>query len=557
MNKQKTNKSLKFVSIITLLILTSLVVSLILLSAVPPISRDALVHHLQIPKLYLQHGSIYELPEFDFSYYPMNLELLYMGALYLGSDVLPKYIHMIFGFGTAYLIYRYLKRRLSSHFALLGSVLFLSIPIIVKLSTTVYVDLGLVFFTTASLFLLFRWIEKGFQTRYLIWAGLCCGLAVGTKYNGLIVLFLLSLSTPMLYLRNRDSRATYAIFAIRAFLIFFLFALLAVSPWFIRNIIWTGNPIYPLYDSFFHPKPLAESLFIDEKIKIHGIFATRHILYGENLVQLFLLPIRIFFEGLDDNPRYFDGQLNPFLLLLPLFAFIRTSVFDKTIKNEKIYLFIFSLLYFLFAFNTNVLRIRYLVPMIPSLVILAMFGLHNIQLQLCKITSNRCLQSIFIFLPVALMLVYDGFYIYKQFQKVEPISYITGQVSRDEYVTKFRPEYKIMQYCNNNLPKSTKILCIFLGRRGYYLERDHVFDDNNNKYLFLSWLREGQINTTQLSNHLKHEGITHIILRSDLLSSWLQQNLSTDKQQFFVNFVNNNLVLLTSHLNYSLYKINN
>ncbi|MCI5119690.1 MAG: phospholipid carrier-dependent glycosyltransferase, partial [Candidatus Electrothrix sp. AUS4] len=172
-------------------LLAGLLLSLALLACTPPFSRDALIHHLQIPKLYLQHGGIYEIPELIFSYYPMNLDLLYLWALWLGSDILAKYIHIFFGLGTALLLYRHLKKRLSTIYGLLGALFFLSIPIIVKLSITVYVDLGLIFFTTASLLLLFRWLETK-RSRDLLFAGICCGLGIGTKYNGLLVLFLLT-----------------------------------------------------------------------------------------------------------------------------------------------------------------------------------------------------------------------------------------------------------------------------------------------------------------------------------------------------------------------------
>ena len=34
----------------------------IILNLTPPISRDALIHHLAIPKLWLKHGGFYEIP---------------------------------------------------------------------------------------------------------------------------------------------------------------------------------------------------------------------------------------------------------------------------------------------------------------------------------------------------------------------------------------------------------------------------------------------------------------------------------------------------------------
>ena len=121
-------------------LILSVVVSIGILGSVPPVDRDSLTHHLYVPKLYLKHGGIYEIPAVEFSYYPMNLELLYTAALYFCNDIFPKYIHFAFALLTAWLIFRYLKYRLNTLYALYGVLLFLSIPIIVKLSITAYVD---------------------------------------------------------------------------------------------------------------------------------------------------------------------------------------------------------------------------------------------------------------------------------------------------------------------------------------------------------------------------------------------------------------------------------
>ncbi|MBU4463422.1 MAG: hypothetical protein KKB05_05715 [Proteobacteria bacterium] len=39
--------------------------------------------------------------------------------------------------------------------------------------------------------------------------------------------------------------------ALKSGAVFFAIALLVVSPWFIKNYILTGNPIYPLFDQVF------------------------------------------------------------------------------------------------------------------------------------------------------------------------------------------------------------------------------------------------------------------------------------------------------------------
>ncbi|MDJ0810557.1 MAG: phospholipid carrier-dependent glycosyltransferase, partial [Desulfobacterales bacterium] len=182
-------KTLPFLLLASLMILVLLIVAM---ASVPPVSRDALTHHLAVPRLYLEHGGIYETPDIIAAYNPMNLDLLYVLPLLWANDIAPKYIHFLFALATGVLIYGHLRRRLSPSYGMIAVLLFLSLPVIIKLSITVYVDLGLVFFSTAALLGLVKWKESNWQTRYLLLAALCCGLALGTKYNGLVVLMLMS-----------------------------------------------------------------------------------------------------------------------------------------------------------------------------------------------------------------------------------------------------------------------------------------------------------------------------------------------------------------------------
>jgi hypothetical protein len=529
--------------------------SLLVLSWVPPISRDALIHHLAIPKLYLLQGGIFEIPDLIFSYYPMNLDLLYMIPLALDHDIIPKYIHMAFGLATALLLHRYLINRLPAIYAYLGTLFFLSIPIIVKLSITVYVDLGLTFFTTASILLLFQWIEKNCQTRYLIWSGICCGLAIGTKYNGLLILFLLAFFIPILYSRARHEKDKFSVAAFRASMLFCFCALLVASPWLIRNAVWTGNPIYPLYNGLFNPSEVSNTIAATTDNTIRGVFATRHVLYGESLWQLLLLPVRIFFEGMDNDPRYFDGRLNPFLLLLPMLAFLRGPKLSQQLRIEKTTLLVFCFFYFLFAFNTGVLRIRYLVPMVPFLVILAMFGLHNIETYTKNFLCNRYIQVTVWLLPIFLMLSLNGMYIFQQFQYVAPLSYISGHLSRDEYLIKYLPEYKVMQYVNKGLPKSSKILCLFMGWRGYYLEREHIFDSPDNSKWLIGWLNEIDVNANIILQRLNKNGISHLLIRRDLFNEWAQK-ANTTQPNIGKILAQNLFSPIAEYQNYTLYKVN-
>ncbi|MBM9538365.1 ArnT family glycosyltransferase [Desulfobulbus alkaliphilus] len=535
-----------------ILLLLALITATIILGSVPPVDRDALTHHLFVPKLWLQHGGIHEIPEIEFSYYPMNLDLLYTIPLYFGNDIIPKYIHYLFALLTAGLIFNYLKKNLGLQYALFGALFFLSIPIIVKLSITVYVDLGLVFFTTASLLLLLHWAEKAFQWRFLILAGLCCGLAAGTKYNALVAIVILTLLVPMIYQRAAAPGQQSNLKAIGFACVFFTATLAAFSPWLIKNYLWTGNPVYPLYNSLFHKlqevpasqQPFAEEEFIDTLQTFtqsgNTEFTARKTYYNETWWQTLLLPIRYFYQGQDDNPQFFDGKLTPFLLLLPLIGlFIRAPSSQQ--QREKSILLLFALLYFFLTFFQAALRIRYIVPIVPPLVILSMYGLHGtLHALTARINSSTWRKTGVLLLSTAIagsMLWYNAQYIAGQFTVVKPLPYLRGEVSRDEYITTFRNEYPAVQYANAILQPDARVLCIFLGNRGYYMDFQPIFEQPYFNQLFARFL-SAKNQDQSILDLMQQKNITHVLFRDDLTIIWYQGLNEHDRTRLAPLFAN-------------------
>ena len=526
-----------------------LVLSVIILASVPPVSKDALVHHLAIPKLYLKHGGICEIPSMVFSYYPMNLHLLYLVPLYFGNDIIPKLIHFGFALLTAWLIFDYLKRRINVIYGLLGAIFFLSIPIIVKLSITVYVDLGIIFFSTASLLFLFRWIEGHLRLRFLIISAVLCGLAMGTKYNGLITLLLLTLFAPFLYLRYAKGARSGFWKPVSYGMLFLFVAILFFSPWMIRNYSWTHNPIFPLYDHWFNPQSDISKQGV-------SLFTYRSLVYHETWWQMALLPARIFFQGQDGSPQYFDGKLNPFLLFLPFFAFYRIRSDPEPIRNEVKILLAYAVLFFAFAFFSRGLRIRYIAPIIPPLVILSTIGVRKMVEALRRLGSQS-LQTIgctSILVMLGLSLWPNVRYLMDQYRHVAPFSYLRGDVTRDEYIEKYRLEYPAMRYINKNLRPDAKILFICMGNRGYYCDREYVFDMYQNRSMLQQSVRES-INTDEALQRLQGGGITHLLICYDVFDRWVKRSFTIQEQELLNRFFKKHVRLLHFERGYGVYRL--
>ena len=550
-------------------LLAAIVISIVILASVPPVSRDALIHHLALPKLYLNHGGIYEIPSVEFSYYPMNLDLLYMIPLYFGNDIVPKYIHFVFALLTALFIFRYLRRRLDDVYALVGVVLFLSLPVIVKLSITVYVDLGLIFFSAAAVFYLFKWMNNNYKLQHLLVSAACCGLGLGTKYNGLIVFFLLTIFVILIFANSSGDIVNKQSKAIGFGVVFMLVAVIVFSPWAIKNYIWTRNPVYPLYDSWFNNKkaeavdPAAAKTSDDKsensKADVNqsngdwGPFTIRKIVFKEKWWEIILIPIRIFFQGKDDNPKYFDGRLNPLLFFLPILAFLRIKKDSLKVRTEKKILISFSILFILYAFVQTDMRIRYISPAIPPLVVLSMFGLNDlINILRNRFSGNtRKIGLAGVYLSVSILLCLNALYIFHQFRYVSPLNFISGRVGRDAYIEQYRPDYAAIQFANKEVPDNGIILGIFLGGRSYYSNRPMVF--NFKKFLLNTF--QQNFSAEEVTANLSDAGITHLIVRYDLFNQWADNNFDENQKGNLARLFNTHMDLVFSKGGHGVFQL--
>jgi 4-amino-4-deoxy-L-arabinose transferase-like glycosyltransferase len=481
----------------------------------------------------------------------MNLDLLYMIPLAFENDILPKFIHFAFALATATLLGRYLSKRLSMDYALLGVLFFLTIPVVIRLSSTVYVDLGLIFFLFASLLSLFRWVESGFRTRYLLFSAILCGLALGTKYNGLIGLFLLALFVAFVYTRYHARHKFGSIKAVGWCSLFIIISLTIFSPWMIRNLAWTGNPVYPLYDGIFN-EASKDDIFSREKARPEmSHIQVRRLIYGESWLEIAALPVRVFFQGKDDTPKYFDGKINPFLLLLPIFALLGIRREVRQIKSEKIMMLFFSVLFLLYACAQASIRIRYFAPVLPPLVVLSMLGLHNIQTRIMSrgIRIPGFWKKISVFLIVAVMLGLNGSYMAERFMKDQPLAYLSGKVGRAEYIQAYRPEYASFQYANRYLPKGSKILGLYIGNRGYYSNVPIEFD-----FTILQKLAAEGASAEIMARSLRENGFTHLLVNYSLFNYWANK-YNVSEKRVIEEFFNTQTIRLFSKDGHGLLKI--
>lgn len=523
------------VKIILLFIIFAIVLIGCILALAPPVARDVLIHHLAIPKLWIKHGGFYEIPWTGFSYYPMNVDLLYLIPLYFGNDVIPNFIHMGFGLGTGCLIYFYLNKRLGRLEGLLGAAIFISLPIVVRMSSMAYVDLGLVFFTTASVLAMVRWRDTAYQKNvWLFISAISMGLALGTKYNALLAWFFLSLAVVFVYVRDTGKQWR----SLQWGLVFFALSLLVFSPWLIKNAVLTGNPFYPLFKGLFsHYGARKEgAVSVVYGFSYMGMFKMREALYGETLWEILLIPVRFFLQGQDNTPRYFDGVLNPVLILAAPFAFI-----NKKLKTDKLLFLCFAGFFIVMAFFLDQHRIRYILPSVPFVVILTVMGFHHLQDWMIqqsrpfRLSGMAGLACVLIFL-----FAFNAAYMKQYFQIYQPIDYLLQKESRDQYIARHDGSYPAVKFINEHTPENAEIRIVLLSGRGYYLERSYRSEEVH----FVRQLVSASESTESFQKFLKSLNCTHLLIRHDLFEQFVASNYTPSQADQLFEMIEENMKML-------------
>ncbi len=256
----------------TLLVVTAglFVLAMLLGALLPPTDFDVKEYHLQGPKEFFLLGGITFLPHNVYTSFPFHTEMLSLLAMVLRNDwfrgaLAGKAVLMSFAPLTALAIFAAGRRWFNEWAGWLGAFVYLTTPWTYRLSIIAYVEGGLSFYLFASVLAAGLALERLWQSkdakRETVLTGLLAGSAMACKYPGVVqVVFpvgaVLCGAAVWAHVRaaspNTASKDTtpWRAFGTTA-LWFSLGTLVTIGPWLLKNLIETGNPVYPLLYSVF------------------------------------------------------------------------------------------------------------------------------------------------------------------------------------------------------------------------------------------------------------------------------------------------------------------
>jgi hypothetical protein len=210
----------------------------------PPPPWDAFVYHLCFPAAWIKNGNIFlvTVPFGDQAgtYFPSNAELIYMRILLsLGQDFATNVLQLIYLSVACIAVYK-LSLTCDSPKAesAVAAAAALFMPILFHQAVTSEVDLIFSSLFILSLYFIFRWTSNPKSRRDIVFAFISLGLFAGTKSIALV--FILLIAAPA-FIYVLISKRNWG-----AFLWGPALAAVFGGFWYVRNIVVTGNPVFPL-----------------------------------------------------------------------------------------------------------------------------------------------------------------------------------------------------------------------------------------------------------------------------------------------------------------------
>ncbi len=283
---------------------------------------DAIAYHYLGPKSWLREGVIRPVLEETHTAFPATVEVQYAPLMMIGGQCAPE-LFSITAFALILLLAAAVALRLGlcSVDAWWAAALLSAMPAVYRGLYGGMVDVIYAAFVILAARIAF---DSQLPKHYLL-VGLFSGFAMGTKYTGLIVIGLLVVCL-FLFTPNSSRRLSWS--TAKRLAVICLVAAFISSPWYIRNWLVLGCPIYPptpLLAGFFHVKyfpSVAIQAFHKEILKIgYGM--------GKGPLSLLLLPFHLAF-----HPANFESGAGGIgLVPLALFPFcFRAYRWDRFAK---------------------------------------------------------------------------------------------------------------------------------------------------------------------------------------------------------------------------------
>jgi Dolichyl-phosphate-mannose-protein mannosyltransferase len=253
------------------------------------IKLDAIAYHFLGPRVWLRDAVIHVVADECHASFPATVETLYAALTSIGGTRAPE-LFAVISLGVLLLVsYGFAMRLgLDSRGAWWAIALVATMPVAYRGAYGGFVD---AIFSSFILLALRFALDRESTGEYVL-AGMFGGLAAGTKYTGLPAVVLIAMAAVLLTAARQGTLVAKNVTRVAAL---GATACVVASPWYLRNWVVLGSPIYPPPPGllrFFHIKYMSPQA-IDA---LAVIIRKEGLGMGHGLGSLVLLPFNFTFH---------------------------------------------------------------------------------------------------------------------------------------------------------------------------------------------------------------------------------------------------------------------
>ena len=498
------------------------------LLVLPPTARDGLVYHLEVPRQILLHQG-FALSANTYGYFPMGIEMLYLFCLGIFPAPSVQFAHFGFLLLAVFAIVETFglsgKTRWPPAF-LLGVAAMVTVPTFWLDATWAYIDVAWAYFSLLLAAGCYLYFQRGDRDTLRI-SALIGGFYLSIKYPGFYFFALLVLGILVTVLVRRVPRRDL----LKATLLFFLSLLITTSPYFARNLIATGNPVFPFFTEIF--PTTSDSWSTEHEVAlVNGLlhhYGNQDLPHALRFYNYFVAAFNPVFE----EPELFDGVIGPILLLWIPALFLR-----RKWSAERLFLFILVAAYGL-VWSYSLRQARFILPVIPIILLLFLDSfLEEPPRRWRQILGGILLTGILAF---NLCVLFPAIH-----SRLPATRDLVGRIDREAYLTGALPVYACQKFINDELPAEARIWVMLTGNENFYLRREYQADYVIEDYTFHRWL-ESCRKPEELSRRFKARGVTHFLVRTDLLFNPILYVDKPGKFPLAVSFFQSNRLLFRAN----------
>jgi hypothetical protein len=489
---------------------------LFIITAVPTMLIDSYMYHLSVPKAYLGHHGIFAIPYNLCSNFPLMPQMLYTWVMGLMPNAIVecKMASLLYAIMLGWLTYCLGRRFFSAAVGVTGITLIMLMRDVGQFATTAHVDLEMAFYVCLGYYLFMVWALHKPERRVLGLGSLAFGFAIAANVPGAIY-FVMGIATLVVSVgvirflgrreatrRSEGQNPTIATHAhlndLRRQLAFLLIPALVVGMlWWGKNVIVTGNPLYPFFSESIPTTVEYRQMALDQfaKEQFYTRFAVPLTLHDwKEFGNYLLVYLR--------NVYYLEANRMILFMSLALLLGIAGRFYHD---RATIFLLILS------AFGIPVLlrspAWRFLIGLYPLILILFWGSVQ-------KWVKRNGLFALIAALVIVLSL--KGFWNYN-YPRLKAHGIVLSREAITEYYERELPHYDFVEFISNALHKDDVLLVTenipeLPLLPVAIIPNPHMYS----KDMLESLAEDRQFTSNEIFAYLRRLGVTHILTRNPL-----------------------------------------